>query len=205
LNQPLADDRIQFYLRHRDDIRAWAAIEAEVTAAVREILAGCQPVIDERLAIVDRDVTTSRRDGGRWERILVRRPAWPEAIGISLEWETAVDPFGTVLPKVGVIFLNSESAVESARVRTGELAQHASQLLAQGYRANAERVWPLLRRIDASRDWWRDPDAWSAGIVDRVVDLWTQTAPLVDRALAESGWVEAGPSLAVTPEHGPSI
>jgi hypothetical protein len=187
LTQPLADDRIQFYLRHRDDIRAWAAIEPEVTAAVRELLAGCQAAIDDRLAIVDTDVTTERRDGGRWERILVRRPAWPQGVGISLEWETEVDPFGAALPKLGVIFLNGEPAVEAARVRTGEIVQQAPEILAQGYKANAERVWPLLRRLDASRDWWKEPDAWTAGIVDSVVEAWRHSAPFVDQALVEAG------------------
>ena len=46
---PLDDERIQFFLRHRDDIKAWSAIESEVTAAVRELLGALQPEIEERV------------------------------------------------------------------------------------------------------------------------------------------------------------
>ncbi len=179
----LHDERLQFFLRHRDDIRAWAAIETEVSGAVRELLAATQADIEERLAELDPDVTTSRLDNGRWERIMVRRPAWPDAVGVSLEWETGVDPFGGALPKIGVIFLSLTPDLESARLALVELCRGAGGLQAQGYRVPAERVWPVMRRVMKSSDWWHDADAWTSGIVDRVVDLWPQVAPLIDRAL----------------------
>jgi hypothetical protein len=52
VNNPLDNERIQFFLRHRDDILEWAGIEREVTSATRELLAGLQRVIAERLAEV---------------------------------------------------------------------------------------------------------------------------------------------------------
>ena len=52
MDHPLNDERIQFFLRHRDDIRAWAAIERELPAIVREMLASCQEHLDEQLASI---------------------------------------------------------------------------------------------------------------------------------------------------------
>lgn len=78
MSDPFGDERLQFFLRHREDIREWAAIEREVIGATREILAGLQTDIDEQPAALDADVTTARRDSSGFERIMARRPAWPD-------------------------------------------------------------------------------------------------------------------------------
>ena len=187
MSGPLDDERIQFFLRHRDDIRGWAAIEPDVATAVRQILAATQAEIESRIVAIDAESTTARRDGGRWERIMVRRPAWPEEMGVSVEWETRVDPFGGALPKVGVILLSDAPELGRVRQNVVDLASGNATLHALGYRIPAEHVWPVMRRVPKSRDWWQDSDAWTAGIVDSVVELWPLAAPYVDQALAASG------------------
>jgi hypothetical protein len=83
MSNPLDDERTQFFLRHRDDILAWASIEKEVVAATREILAQCEPDLADRLRAVDPTVEVMRRDGTRYERILARRPGWPDGVGVA--------------------------------------------------------------------------------------------------------------------------
>ena len=190
MGSPLDDERIQFFLRHRNDIRAWMQIEPDVTAAVRIVLAELQPVIEERLVAIDANVTTSRRDGGRWERIMARRPVWPEQVGVTLEWEAGVDPFGSALPKVGVIFLSDRPESIPGYGSFAEACRADDGLRSAGFKP-ADRVWPVMRRVAKSNDWWRDVETWTAGIVDAVVDLWPRVAPHLDAALGELGVPES--------------
>src|SRR6187402_35505 len=96
-----ADDRVQFFLRNREDIKTWAAIESDVTAATRELLARAEPLIEARLTAIDPRAVTGRHDSGSWERILTRHPDWPATVGLVLEWHRNVDPLGASRPKVG--------------------------------------------------------------------------------------------------------
>src|SRR3990172_209756 len=179
----LQDERIQFFLRHRDDIRAWAAIEPEVEAAVRDLLAGAQPAIEERLLALDSTVITARRNGGGWERIMSRRPSWPDWRGVTLEWgERAVDPFGSAPPKLGFFWTGSVDG-DPAKALFVERCQ-ALGLETLGYRVPAGDAWPVLRRPEPSKDWWHDPEAWIQAIVGKLTELWVRVTPAADEAFS---------------------
>lgn len=186
MGQPLDDERLQFFLRHRDEIREWAAIEREVVVATREILASVQDHLDERLATVDSGATTARRDGGKYERIVALRAGWPDGVGVSLEWDSGVDPFGSWLPKFGILFLNEDPVLQAARLRVASLAASTPALTAAGFKVPGDRNWPGVRWVPKSKDWWKDVDAWTSSIVESLVDLWPIAAPLIDQALDES-------------------
>jgi hypothetical protein len=183
VGNPLDNERLQFFLRHRDDIREWAAIEAEVALATRDILAACQADIGERLGVIDPSAEVVRHDGGRYERILARRPMWPDGIGVALEWETSVDPFGGVLPKFGVFVLAGDPEAEPAKQRMVTLARESAAFRAGGFKVPGDQVWPAVRRVAKSSTWWQDPDAWAGGIVDALVELWPGGARIIDEAL----------------------
>jgi hypothetical protein len=121
----------------------------------------------------------------------VTRPTWPDGVGIALEWETAVDPFGSALPKIGVIFLSPDPSLETARLQVVAQAERASRLLAHGYRANAERTWPLLRRMDTHRNWWEEPESWASDGVERVIEVWNEMAPGLDQVFPEPPLIAA--------------
>jgi len=174
---PLDDERIRFFLRHRDDIIEWARIEREVQAAVREVLAGLQPQVEDKLAAADPHVTTSRWDRPPWERIRVHRPGWPTDLGLVLEWETRVNPFGGLLPKLGVLWTADVPARSSFAT-----AAAGSALPGLGYGA-LDRVWPVGQRVKPSRDWWQNIDSWTGDIVTALVELWPRVAPMLDLAL----------------------
>jgi hypothetical protein len=182
VSNPLDTERIQFFLRHRDDIREWAAIEREVISGTRELLAGLQPVIEERIVAIDPSAEVVRHDGGRYERILVRRQAWPVGIGVTLEWESSVDPFGGTLPKWGIFFVNGDLALRPARSAMAAAATAAPWVKAQGYKPS-DSVWPIVRFVPKSSTWWQDPEAWLAPIADAMVVLWPLAAPIIDGGL----------------------
>jgi hypothetical protein len=183
LGDLFADERIQFFLRNREDIKTWAAIEPDVMAATRELLARSQALIEEGLLAIDAQALVGRHDSGQWERILARHKEWPATVGLALEWPRSVDPVGTTRPKVGVFWWADAPTLIPPRVRLIEIVDK-QRLQALGYKVPLEGVWPIGGRIVANADWWREPDAWIAAIVDRLVATWPLVVSPIDEALA---------------------
>lgn len=179
-----ADERIQFYLQNRDDIRTWAAIESDVAAATRELLARSQPAIEERLIESDPGVIVGRHDSGQWERIVARHDHWPATIGLTLEWHRNVDPTGTNTAKLGVFWWADPPQLLEPRKNLVELVDR-SALQVLGFKVPLEGVWPVGGRVPAQEGWWRDPDAWIGTIVDRLGATWPLVAPVIDGLLPD--------------------
>ncbi len=183
MSNPFDDERTQFFLRHRDDILAWASIQKEVVAATRELLGGLLPVIEERISAIDSTVETIWHNQGRqYERIMVRRPNWPHGVGVTLEWESGVDPFGGSRPKFGIFFLTGDPTYGPASQAIRVIAGGSPAARAAGYKPG-DGVWPIVQFVPKSATWWQDPDAWLAPIADGMVDLWPLAAPMIDEAL----------------------
>lgn len=182
LSDPLADERLQFFLRNREDIKAWAAIEPDVMSATRELLARSQVLIEERLLAIDGRIVVARHDSGPWERILARHEHWPAAIGLTLEWPRAVDPAGANRPKLGVFWWADPPSLEEPRARLASVVDRRS-LLGLGYKVPLGGVWPVGRFAAATNDWWQDPDEWVASLVDLLASTWPIVAPIMDELL----------------------
>lgn len=191
MTDPFAGERLQFFLRNREDIRTWAAIESEVVAATRELLAGAQVAIAERIAEVDPTAVTSRHDDRQWERILVRRPGWPAAVGLALEWNRSVDPTGANRPKVGVFWWADPPTLELPRARLVSLVDQP-KLHMLGYKVPLGGVWPVGAMVQPTADWWKNAAGWLDGIVARLVGAWPLVAPNIDEALAGEPGVSGG-------------
>jgi hypothetical protein len=176
------DERIQFFLRHRADIKAWAAIEADVVAATRELLARAQPAIEERLLALDPNALVGRRDSGPWERIMARREHWPESVGVTLEWHRSVDPLGTAPPKLGVFWWADPPTLEAPRARLVQMLDTAP-LRRLGFKVPMSGVWPVGMFVVAAPDWWRDAGSWIAGVVDQFATTWPLVASDIDLVL----------------------
>jgi hypothetical protein len=178
------DERIQFFLRNRADIKAWAAIETDVIAATRELLARAQTGIEERMLTFDPNILVGRRDAGPWERILARREHWPESVGLTLEWHRSVDPLGTAPPKLGVFWWADPPTLEEPRTRLVQAVDKAP-LQRLGFKIPMSGVWPIGMFVVAAPDWWRDAESWILGIVDQFAATWPLVAPDIDEALPD--------------------
>jgi hypothetical protein len=183
MDDPFSDDRIQFYLRNRDDIRTWAAIETEVMAATRELLASAEPTLDERLLAIDPQAVVGRLDGGSWERIIVRHATWPRSVGLALEWHRSVDPLGASPPKIGVFFWADPPTLVPVR-EAFRLSVAGAGLQQFGYKVPLESVWPVGVRVVGPPDWWTDPTRWLDGVMERLIAAWPIVAPRLDEILA---------------------
>lgn len=177
-----ADERLQFYLRNRDDIQTWAAIESDVVAATRELLARAQPQIEERLLAQDPAVLVARNDSGPWERILARHASWPESVGLTLEWHRQVDPTGANRPKIGVFWWADPPSLIEPRARLTEVLAKAP-LYALGFKVPMGGVWPVGMFAQADQSWWREPDSWIETLVDKVAETWPLVASTIDEVL----------------------
>jgi hypothetical protein len=184
------DERIQFFLRNRADIKAWAAIEPDVMAATRELLARAQPEIEEALLALDHDVLVGRHDGGPWERIFARRERWPESLGLALEWHRNVDPTSNP-PKMGVFWCADRPTSEEQRTRFATVVDRPA-LQKLGYKVPMSAVWPVGAFVPAAPDWWQDPPSWITATVERLSAAWPLIAPLVDEVLRDNGQVSGG-------------
>lgn len=190
-NDLFADERIQFYLRNRQDIKAWAAIESDVAAATRELLERSQPEIEARMLAVDPSAIVGRHDSGSWQRILTQQEGWPTTVGMALEWHRSPDPLGTNRPKIGLFWWADPRSLIEPRTR---LTQEAPRKPLQdlGYKVPLDSVWPVGAFVTASADWWQDPDVWIAGIVERLVATWPIIQPVVEDALVGVDWQVSG-------------
>ncbi len=141
MDDPFGSERIQFFLRNRSDIKAWAAIEPDVIAATRELLATSQPVIEEAFAALEPTALVGRHDSGTWERVFVRRENWPPSLALSLEWHRAVDPMSNA-PKIGVFWWADPPVLIEPRSRlVATVDRNALQKL--GFKVPMSGVWPV--------------------------------------------------------------
>lgn len=185
MTEPYADERLQFFLRNRDDIKTWAAIENDIMAATRDLLAQAQPAIEERLLAIDPNVVVERNDSGSWERILARHQDWPRSVGLTLEWPRAVDPAGGNRPKVGVFWWADPTTLVAPRVRFVEEVDKGP-LTKLGFKIPwGAGVWPVGRFVQPDGAWWQDPAGWIGHMVDLIADTWPLVAPSIDQVLIE--------------------
>ena len=181
------DERLQFFLRNRDDIKEWAAIELDVAAATGELLGRSQPSMEERLLGLDPAVVVGRHDSGPWQRILARHADWPPGVGLTLEWHRTVVPLGSYPPKLGVFWWADPPTLVAPRTRLTQVVA-TRPLNDLGFRVPLEGVWPVGMRFHSRPDWWQDPDTWLAGMLDRVASAWPIVAPAIDEVIAGVEW-----------------
>jgi hypothetical protein len=185
-----AEERLQFFLRNRADIKAWAAIEPDVIAATRELLTRAQTPMEEAFAVVEPTAVVGRHDSGPWERIFVRREHWPAAVALALEWHRNVDPTSNA-PKIGVFWWADPPTLEEPRTRlTTVVDRPALQKL--GYKVPMAGVWPVGTYVLSSSDWWRDTDVWISGIIEQLTAAWPLVAPHIDDVLPDNWQVSGG-------------
>ncbi|MCC7137668.1 MAG: hypothetical protein IT460_04490 [Planctomycetes bacterium] len=181
----LDDERVRFYLRHAEQIEAWAALRVDVAEAVHAWLARLAEPLEGIASEAGPDVRTFARtdDDTTYPKLFLRREHWPmkdgsPTVAIGLEWQRTKTTFrGGSLPYVGVRASKGEPVGAALR---------ASEAFSQLRRA----------RRDKSSDWWAAwaevpcpdgfPDARDAArdaLVSAIRSAWQAYAPLVDAAL----------------------
>ncbi len=184
MTDPFGDERLQFFLRNREDIKTWAAIERDVISATRELLARAQPSFEEQLLAIDPDVVVGRHDAAPWERILARHAFWPETVGLTIEWHrSGVDPLGGYPPKAGVFWWADPLSLAEPRSRFLEVVDR-TPLLQLGFKVPHDGAWPVGAQFTGASDWWQDPAGYVETIIEKLFAVWPMVAPAIDNLFA---------------------
>lgn len=179
------DERVRFYLRHRDQIEEWAALRAEAVLAVDEWLLELRPDV-ERLAVeLGAEVVHIIDDPDfAWPSYRLARRGWPESArpdpgaSVSLEWLR------------GKTTLRASS---SPYVGLRCAKEHALGAL---LRETEETRKVRARRRDATSTWWvgngyvppsapfpEEADAYRDRLLGALRAAWVDYAPLVDHCI----------------------
>lgn len=189
-SSPLDDPRLQFYLRNRDQIREWAALEQDLRDATRSLLFDLRrELVPLAESLGDDVVVWVEGADTSYPRFAVRRSNWlavgsQSIVAVALEWMPKVDLAGSETPWVGVRVHISEPQGKAldAPLR-GAFA--ASEMSALGFTLKGYVWWPVIRRLKPNADWWKDGAvAWRQSAIDMVEETWRLASPVIDATLA---------------------
>ena len=184
----LDEPRLQFFLKHRRQIREWAAMADDARGGVAEVLRGLLPdaqvVFRERYGVEVVDRLPGRGDA----KLVAYRQEWrageplsPLAV-VGLGWTSGkVDPEafwpGTQLPWVGihVAKTGAEAIAPLLRERVRDKNHRPP-----GYVKGLD--WITYKTFKASRDWWQDIPAWRTSVIEELATAWGECSPLIDEA-----------------------
>jgi len=186
-DDPLADERLRFFLEHRALIEQWAALGKEVRAAVCETLEGLTPEVEALALTLGDDVSSGFYETDRqWPRIALVRQAWPQeidepAVAVAFEWWTrGVNPADGNAPYVGI---RVRDPAGGGKAYMDALKPIAKQRF-DGYKVSAS--WPAFKQLLAREglDWWRDVPAWRAEMLDGFRAAWQELSPAIDEVVS---------------------
>ena len=180
----LDGERVRFYLRHAEQIEAWAALRVDVAEAVHAWLAGLAEPIEAMAAELGPDVqTVVRADDRSSPALLLRRAHWPTKDGdpsaaIGLEWDRAKTTLrGGHLPYVGVRAPRSEAVGATLR------EQEAFRDLRRTRKDKPGEWWPCWAEVACPDGFPDTKDAYRDLLLGAIRSAWQAYAPLVDAAL----------------------
>lgn len=201
---PLADDRIQFFLKNRALIAEWASIADELAAETERELLALRPAIAAEIgAQHGREAHVTERRAGGSRGVLLHLPAWGTAgsdapdVALGIGWEGSLvhpDPAwpGASVPYVGVV---ASRTTERGRRIEEDLRRAIPDGVPQGkpFRARPAATapeyvhgidWVAYRRVPADPSWYRDLVAWRMSVIAAVRGCWEDWAPRIDAAIA---------------------
>ena len=187
------DERIRFYLRHREQIEEWRKVgQVELPKFTHEFYAGLVEVIPNQVhedeIDVDHDMEIALGGGGR--AINLRRRNWPtgdEAPVVLLGWPAGAN-FSSrparqweVQAWCGICVGRDTSQYweQLCGARNGPLRQHYP-----GY--DRRYGYPMFRYVEPpSGNFWEDDnlEAYGRSLIQTLLQAWQDLTPLVDEAV----------------------
>lgn len=182
----LDDERIRFYLRHRDQIEAWAGLRAETGVAIDALLERLSDEVEGLVTELGDDVVlTPTIDGDAYPRFLLQRDGWGcgpagPRVAVTLEWVRGKTFLaGTASPYVGVRFALTDDATRLVR----NDFRDATQTIRSRRSDKATPWWPCLGYVPADGPFWDDFDAYREKLMRALRSAWEEYAGAVDEVL----------------------
>lgn len=184
------DDRVRFYLRHREQIEQWAALRSEAASAIDEWLLALRGDVEELVAELGPDVTVCVRHttDNAWPGFLLFRRAWsvkdatnPQP-SVGLEWGRASTTLrGTAAPYVGLRSFRDTELGAAFRGRADLKRVRAERRDATGPN------WVAYGYVLPSEPFPENEAGYRALLLEALRDAWRAYAPFVDDSTAMGG------------------
>jgi hypothetical protein len=181
------DERIQFYLRHEDQIDEWADVRADARQLAHRFYLSLEDDLAATAVELGGDVV-ARSDDLPWGRASLFRESWTDGAGspivvVALEWRREDTGFRHGWRVVGVRCERDTAAQRRLRDEIAELAVGPAR--AGGYRQD-KRYWPVQRPVSGAggNSYWTDLGPLRQALVDQVVEAFETFAGVIDDALA---------------------
>jgi hypothetical protein len=177
------NERVQFYLKHRDQLEEWLAVRDEAAAAIDAWLTGLRGDVQALASDLGGDVgVIETPEDFRWPGFFLKRAAWPGTrldsdFLVGIEWQR------------GRTLLGAESAPFVG------IRSQRSKASSQALRADAQFQEVRLTRKDKSIPWWPaqryvptdgalaadHAERYRRTLLDELRAVWTVYVSIVDR------------------------
>lgn len=181
------DDRIRFYLRHREQIEQWAALRGEAAIALDDWLVGLKSEIDALVSELGGDVVLCARNPVDIE--------YPGYLLFRSTWRVADK--GAPQPSIGLEWVRSKTTLRGTFAPYVGLRSFRDAELGAAIRARADFKRCRAERKDAQSPYWAaygyvlptepfpdDADAYRVRLLNALREAWRVYAPIVDAATA---------------------
>jgi hypothetical protein len=178
----IADDaRVRFFLKHREEIEAWAGLKGTAVAAVDEWLTGLEPIV------VELDCSVRLAGTRAYPSYRCRRSHWPapndegdDPVAVCLEWDRSRTALtSTSSPYVGL-------RIHKLNPVGGPLREAESLKKIRSARRDISSPWWVgYSYVIPHVSFPEEPERYQDAIVSALRSAWQAYAPAVDTLLAE--------------------
>lgn len=185
------DERIRFYLRHRELIETWAEVRKDVREAAHNFYMSLADDLGERAAEFGDDVVVWSNEGS-WSKVGLYQPGWTKdgepVVQACLEWHRKAT-FSDGTRYIGVRVNHGSSDGKALRPYLGDAIRDIRDAAGFGRRSGH---WPAYQPAPSpDGEFWDDLSDHREQLVDLIDAAWQAFAEPVNQAVER--WRAAGP------------
>lgn len=181
------DERVRFYLRHRDQIEEWAKLRDQAALAIDEWLLALEPEIEKLAEQLGPDVILKKSldPSNPWPAFRLVRSTWPDAqtgmlpVSIGLEWargRTNLRPPST--PYVGVRCPKTDDLGQPLR------SSDALRAARQQRKHQTSAWWPAYGTVIPADDFPDRAGDYQQSLIDALRDSWVGYSEIVTQVIS---------------------
>lgn len=176
------DERVRFYLRHRQQIEEWAALRSEATSAIDAWLGEMGSDVADLDLGADVELQVVRADEQAYPAFRFTRTTWgraPHVLSVGLEWQRGKTVLSDAsAPYVGV------RAPQSEPIGVALRAHEALTETRSRRRDRASIWWPAYCYVPAPIAFPEGADEYRQSLLAQLRSVWDAYAPLIDLVVA---------------------